>query len=640
MASPSGPIRRAQLIAPFGVGAMTVVPGGVSLITGGLDYWFKRSDVHTDGVPHIDITEFQVEEWRLQRLLRVSHFRLPPDYREPRRNTKDLNVGLSVPFLRFPQWHFCPFCQLLLERPLFEIGTGKGGRIECPECGKGRHMYQVPFIAMCENGHLQDFPWREWVHRSVAPACRGKLRLIATGSATLGGQRVTCECGASRTLAEITQADEQSTYLSRRLDENNLYLCRGYRPWLGPDSYEPCNSPIRGSLRSASNVYFAQVFSSLYLPRGTDTRQQEIIGLLERPPISTLFMTLLGALDPAQRNPDVFAKAIIVNHPKVVEGYSQEELTEAIRLKLADQIVLDSPIVLQNEDPETQFRREECHVLRTPRDDRELRIRQADLKLYGNEVRSAFARIMLVDKLRETRVLAGFTRVFPENHQSLEQRKAALWLTPPEEKESWLPAYVVYGEGIYLELDEDRLRLWEAQPDVVTRVEPLITNYATIQQNRHLRDRRIGPRFVLLHTLSHVLMNQLTFDCGYSSAALRERLYVSSNPEAPMAGLLIYTAAGDAEGTMGGLVRMGRPGYIEPVLAKAIANARWCSADPVCMELGSLGGQGPDSCNLAACHNCALIPETACEEFNRFLDRGLLIGDLDNLSIGYFNSLP
>jgi hypothetical protein len=132
-------------------------------------------------------------------------------------------------------------------------------------------------------------------------------------------------------------------------------------------------------------------------------------------------------------------------------------------------------------------------------------------------------------------------------------------------------------------------------------------------------------------------MNRLTFDCGYGSASLRERLYVSEDQNAPMAGLLLYTAAGDTEGTMGGLVRMGKPGYLEPVLQQALLDAMWCSTDPVCMEVGESGGQGPDSCNLAACHNCTLVPETACEEFNRFLDRGVVVGEPGNRMLGYFN---
>ena len=81
---------------------------------------------------------------------------------------------------------------------------------------------------------------------------------------------------------------------------------------------------------------------------------------------------------------------------------------------------------------------------------------------------------------------------------------------------------------------------------------------------------------------------------------------------------------------------MGTPGRLEPVVEGAIRAARWCSADPVCMEVGESGGQGPDSCNLAACHNCALVPETACELFNRFLDRALLIGTPQDEGVGFF----
>ena len=163
------------------------------------------------------------------------------------------------------------------------------------------------------------------------------------------------------------------------------------------------------------------------------------------------------------------------------------------------------------------------------------------------------------------------------------------------------------------------------------------SRFETIRLSRGLRDRVLTPRYVMVHTFAHLLMNQLTYECGYSSASLRERLYVADTPD-PVAALLIYTAAGDSEGTMGGLVRMGKPGYLEPAIYAALAGARWCSSDPVCMELGE-SGQGPDSCNLAACHSCALVPETACEEFNRFLDRGLVVGTLDSPQLGFFSAL-
>ena len=100
--------------------------------------------------------------------------------------------------------------------------------------------------------------------------------------------------------------------------------------------------------------------------------------------------------------------------------------------------------------------------------------------------------------------------------------------------------------------------------------------------------------------------------------------------------MLIYTAAGDSEGTMGGLVRMGKPGNLEPTILSALERAQWCSSDPVCMELGEKG-QGPGSMNLAACHSCGLLPETACETFNRFLDRALVTGSPTNPSLGFLS---
>jgi len=186
---------------------------------------------------------------------------------------------------------------------------------------------------------------------------------------------------------------------------------------------------------------------------------------------------------------------------------------------------------------------------------------------------------------------------------------------------------------MFLTFDEDQLAGWENRQLVQERVADLVRRYARLQRERHLRPRDLSPRFVLLHTFSHLLMTRLTFECGYTSASLRERLYVSTDPATPMAGLLIYTAAGDSDGTMGGLVRMGRPGYLEPVVRRALEAAQWCSADPVCIETQA---QGPLSCNLAACHNCALVPETACEELNRFLDRALMVGTLMNPELGFF----
>ena len=145
--------------------------------------------------------------------------------------------------------------------------------------------------------------------------------------------------------------------------------------------------------------------------------------------------------------------------------------------------------------------------------------------------------------------------------------------------------------------------------------------------------RWITPRYLLTHTFAHSLMRQLALECGYSSAALRERLYVSDG-DAGMAGLLIYTATSDSDGTLGGLQRQGESARIERAITMAIRAMEWCSSDPLCIEDMVGGGNG---LLLAACHACVLAPETACEEYNRFLDRAMLVGLPSAPDIGFFS---
>lgn len=166
------------------------------------------------------------------------------------------------------------------------------------------------------------------------------------------------------------------------------------------------------------------------------------------------------------------------------------------------------------------------------------------------------------------------------------------------------------------------------------RVDHLNENYAKSYYG-DIRPRTISAKFLLLHTLSHLLMKQLSFECGYSIASIKERIYCSEASEGKnMSGILIYTASGDSEGTMGGLVRQGRPDTFPTIFKRAIESAMTCSNDPVC----SLSmGQGRDSLNLSACYACTLVPETSCEEFNVFLDRGVIVGTYEEPEIGFFS---
>jgi hypothetical protein len=623
-------VRRAQLIAPFGVGALSVMKDGTSLICGGLDYWFQLEDDSRN----LDLDEFRLEEWRLQRRLRVDHFRMPPDHRRPLKGQDQTNTLLTVPFLRFPLWHLCPRCDYLKELP-----PSRKGFVYCERClkttNKRIRLGQVHLVAACDHGHLQDFPWREWVHRTASPDCQRDMRLLNLGGASLTSLRLHCDCGENRTLFSVTAGDEETSTLSEKLasQEEGAYLCKGQRPWFGTDEAQPCNRPLRAAMRNATNVYFAKTMSAIYIPQGNGAADPELVELMSQPPLSTLINALRA--DPDSLTPNLLRS----QQPILLKPYSDEQLKSAVDVALEGKVGAEASDSVRVAD-ENRFRHEEYAIIRAPQEQAELLVRKADLDLSAY-LRCFFSNIALLHKLRETRVLTGFSRLSPKEtsddyRELMTSRQSLLWRELPPPNQRWLPAVKVYGEGIFLEFDEKRLRAWEQSLNVQDRVRPLVER----NEDQSVGFGRLGeitPRFVLIHTFAHLLMTQLTFTSGYSAASLRERLFVSSDPETSMAGVLIYTAAGDSEGTLGGLVRLGKPKYLERVVQEALEFAGWCSSDPVCMEAGGTGGQGPGSLNLAACHSCALVPETACEEFNRFLDRALVIGDLGKPELGYFS---
>ena len=266
-----------------------------------------------------------------------------------------------------------------------------------------------------------------------------------------------------------------------------------------------------------------------------------------------------------------------------------------------------------------------------------LEIRTVDTDLLPEILQEIIAGISLVDKLRATRVYSGFNRLVPQHVDGAPPPQSHLWRIPPVvDVEKWLPCSVVFGEGIFIRFKEDRIAAWESDRNLSTHLNSLQNREDAAARRMGRPSRSVRPRFLLLHTLAHLLIRRLVFECGYGSASLRERLYVSENPKARMAGILIYTASGDCEGSMGGLVRMGEAENFARIFEAAVSDAAWCSADPVCSESGNNGGQGIDGLNIAACHCCTLLPETSCECFNSLLDRSLITSRLPGTKIGFF----
>ena len=444
-----------------------------------------------------------------------------------------------------------------------------------------------------------------------------------------GDDLIKAGAGRSQSLGNAFDFDKAENRGPLSGDEVRSF-CSGLRPWLGQveaTTLTPCGEHLRAVQRGASNVYFPQVISAIYLPLWAEQADRDVILALEDPPTWGMLSqgTVNGKIDPMRC--EVIAGTLRLN---------AEKLCEAAQRKLSGVATIAAESSVNDEE---NFRRSEYKALCEGRGNRrsDFFVETASISDYEPDVIAAFfSRVQLVHKLRETRALAGFTRLLPPDGSLTSDRLQKLKLD--EAKIDWLPAIKVYGEGIFLEFNRATIADWIGkEPEIKKRIEPLVKHYNAVRVLRGQPQRNITAKFVLMHTFAHVLINQLSFDCGYGSASLRERLYADfSDPRNPMQGILIYTASGDAEGTMGGLVRQGKPGRLESTVRRAINHAAWCSSDPVCIETS---GQGVDNSNLAACHGCALLPETSCEEGNRILDRALLTGTPDHPSTGFFQSL-
>ena len=580
-----GEVRTSQLITTYGVGAVIAV-GDETFMVCGLDRW-------TPGP--------EVVEPRLQKELRVNEFRRPryspPDAYQPR----------DIPVVRFPLWASCPSCKRL-DRWQKLAGYWKS---TCNACGE--QLIASRFVMVCENGHIDDFPYMSWVHNGRVPSGGSHvLHLHGDAStASLASIVVRCSCG--------DEASMQGAFQRGALA--GISSCTGTRPWLG-DAVD-CMEQPRVLQRGASNVWFAVNASALSIPPWSE----HVFKAVER--IWPMLRAMIQMYDDSE-DQRATLKPILehtirgVHLPGLGTDFGVDDVIGAGLARLRFEGGLPDQD-LKNEEHEALMRGNSSSgdFVCVPLD--ESRVQSTGL------TRTWFERVMLVKRLREVRVLTGFTRVLPlspgEDHGT---RLAPL---VEEDRKFWLPAIDVIGEGVFFELRKERLEQWEQRSDVQQRAVKINRNYvARFVARDQQPDRLITSRLLLIHSLAHALISQWALDCGYPAAALRERLYVSDD----MAGFLIYTATSDSAGSLGGIVGLAENGDLDSLLAEAIREASWCSSDPLCIE--SEGG-GVDALNLATCHACLLLPEVSCEEMNILLDRALLVGTAENRDLAFFADL-
>ena len=253
---------------------------------------------------------------------------------------------------------------------------------------------------------------------------------------------------------------------------------------------------------------------------------------------------------------------------------------------------------------------------------------------YSEEVNQFFSSLHQVKKVKSSTVLLGFERSGGDSlGKGLSQRDT---FNPARLNVPFLPAFEVSGEGFFLNFGYEKIKNWlDLNPNFVNRGKVLKKNSESDFMKDNYKDTNFHPGFFMLHSFSHALMRQLSIECGYGLTEMQERIYFDDKTK--MSGVFIYTASSDAEGSLGGLVRMIKPYYFEGLLRNSIENSRLCSNDPICYESQ---GQGHAGLDLAACHACSMIPDLACSTLpkNIFLDRVSIIGD-EEKELGYFSSL-
>ena len=602
-----GAVRPSQLMYAFGVGSTVDLPN-FSVVVAGLDSW---NELAQDVIPEPRLLAAVRAELGAQ----VGELRSAP-WLEETKNAFDSWAWTGVPVLPFPRWLRCPRCQLLapVESGLFQLKRSPYRpdltRYVHQNCKtKGRPPTVVParFVVACPRGHLDEFPWMEFCHADTP--CTGHPTLIAYETGT--GARSTdlqiqCEvCGRKR-------------HLSHAFGESALRTmprCRGRHPHLSRFD-GGCTERARAMLLGASNSWFPMTLSVLSLPVSTNALEQVVA---ENWPVLSE-VDSLTTLDFSLKH---------VQPLRALRDLDREALWAAIQARKAGTTAVDAGVDLKG--PEWSLLRAAGQ-----HQSRDFRVTRTDLP---RELRDRIASVGLAERLREVVALTGFTRVdAPDSGVTTDSLpKGAVQLS--REAPTWVPAAEVRGEGIFIELREDLVDSW------TTRVAGTPTMEALRMRLQKWRERRgmdgsegwPGERYVLLHTLAHALILACSLESGYASAAIRERIYAREpGPGGAMAGILLYTAATDSEGTLGGLVRLGRQENLGRMFEIALQRSRLCSSDPICAE--RILDSEDESLHNAACHACLFVPETCCEIGNRFLDRAVLVDTLAQTGLGYFGS--
>lgn len=590
---PHGQIRQGQVVTTFGPGSLLDLPNH-SIVVGGLDHWTKGG---------VEIHETRLLE-KLKRLLDLPDLRLfspPSDIQDP----GSPQTGITA--WQFPEW----FITQDVEQDSHQSTTRSRLLVHRKALTRGkyekRHVVPVRFVRACRKGHIGDIDWYAFVHRGQAP-CRSQLWIDERGtSGDLSEVWIRCGCGQERAMNEAALMETRS-----------LGNCDGSRPWLGPYTKETCGEPNRLLVRTASNAYFPQLMSVISLPEKDQDLQKAVSHLweayLQHVVSLESLQLMLSAMPPVR---------------ETLKGFEEDSVLRAI---LARKGIGGPPPTVSVKQAEIETLLSGTDEIGSDKFEGTFYARILPKEEWAHKPwMSAVERIVLVHRLREVVAQVGFTRFeaqAPDIEGELEMgvTRAALG-----REISWLPATENRGEGIFLSFRKDAIEQWLERPSVKDRGKKLIAGFEAWKKDHPWSHREFpGLPYFMLHTLSHLLLTNISLECGYPLSSLRERIYSGQSGH----GVLVFTGSQDAEGTLGGLVESGR--IAANHLQSALNYGRLCSNDPVCAQHTPSDQFERRFLHGAACHGCLLISETSCEQFNDFLDRALVVSTVEGLGTEFF----
>lgn len=609
-------IRLSQMIMGFGPGAMIDLPSR-SIIVGGLPLWRQQIEPRIIIEPRLQemLERSLAQSGRLAAGVRLT-------LRQPPYATNDADkMKRDVPALVFPLWFVCDpdsgtapstggSRRRMVQWKELEWATGK-----FKDGTKTVNVTPMRFVAACKKGHMQDINWRGLVHRGQGQTgCRSAMWFLDRGtSADPKDLSIECDCGA-RVEFEYLFA------------EGILGGCNGHQPWLGDTSMDPngCTENLKLLVRGATNAYFPQVANVISMPIGADpigdiikanlaslsalANVDQLIGVL------TFSPALSGALSK-------FDPHLLFSRIQEMKSMANPETPTSSSPKIAEFDILASgkqTIGTNSIDSRLHATTLQEHEWKT-----------------GDSLERLLSRVVAVKRLTEVTCLYGFTRLEPApvaSDGSLEEVLLAVEGASLGDAD-WLPAIEQNGEGIFLQFDAaivEKIVLSEFNRPRITALREAYQDWAGKFKNSPTFP---GGAYTFLHSLSHGLMSEIALQCGYPATSIKERVYAlpldTAQNTIGRLGILIYTSASGAQGSLGGLVAMAPK--IVGLMGSAIEKMQVCSNDPICSESEPHAHFDGSLVNGAACNACVLVPETSCEMRNMLLDRLMLSDLIDRL---------